>query len=117
MTQAINIDALLADSWLTVTELRLGAKLAEGEGKHLWQRCVDNIEQVMAQLVTADISEANRQHILYAWCALLDETATPVSPGTIGRLRLNILAAWKPEMRSMSASARCCASRRRITSF
>ncbi len=75
MTQDINIDALLADSWLTVTELRLGAKLAEGEGKHLWQRCVDNIEQVMAQLVTADISEANRQHILYAWCALLDETA------------------------------------------
>ena len=43
MTQDINIDALLADSWLTVTELRLGAKLAEGEGKHLWQRCVDNI--------------------------------------------------------------------------
>lgn len=32
MTQDINIDALLADSWLTVTELRLGAKLAEGRG-------------------------------------------------------------------------------------
>lgn len=75
MTQDINIDALLADSWLTVTELRLGAKLAEGEGKHLWQRCVDNIEDVMAQLVAADVSEATRQHILYAWCALLDETA------------------------------------------
>ncbi|MGR7070760.1 type VI secretion system protein TssL, short form [Klebsiella aerogenes] len=75
MTQDINIDALLADSWLTVTELRLGAKLAEGEGKLLWQRCVDNIEQVMAQLVAADVSETNRQHILYAWCALLDETA------------------------------------------
>ncbi|ENZ8427327.1 type VI secretion system protein TssL, short form [Klebsiella aerogenes] len=75
MTQDLNIDALLADSWLTVTELRLGAKLAEGEGKLLWQRCVNNIEQVMAQLVAADVSEANRQHILYSWCALLDETA------------------------------------------
>lgn len=78
----------------------------------------------MAQLVAADISEANRQHILYAWCALLDETAKGRNEeddaciaGTIGRLRLNILAAWKPEMRSMSASAECCASRRRITSF
>ncbi len=75
MTQDINIDALLADSWLTVTELRFGAKLAEGEGKRLWQRCVDNIEQVMAQLAAAGVSEANRQHILYVWCALLDETA------------------------------------------
>ena len=42
MKQDTNIDALMADAWLTVTELRCGA---------------------------------SRRHILYAWCALLDETA------------------------------------------
>ncbi len=29
----------------------------------------------MAKLEAADVSEASRRHILYAWCALLDETA------------------------------------------
>ncbi|STV72919.1 Uncharacterised protein [Klebsiella michiganensis] len=32
MKQDINIDALMADAWLTVTELRFGARLADGEG-------------------------------------------------------------------------------------
>jgi type VI secretion system protein ImpK len=31
MKQDINIDALMADAWLTVTELRFGARLADGE--------------------------------------------------------------------------------------
>ena len=75
MKQDINIDALMADAWLTVTELRFGARLADGEGDRLWRHCVDHIEQVMAKLEAADVSEASRRHILYAWCALLDETA------------------------------------------
>lgn len=75
MKQDTDIDALMADGWLTVTELRFGGRLADGEGDTLWQHCVDNIEQVMAQLEAADVSEASRQHILYAWCALMDETA------------------------------------------
>ncbi len=75
MKTNIDTDALLADAWLTVTELRYGARLAEGEGEVLWQRCVNDIERVMKQLEQADVSEASRQHILYAWCALLDETA------------------------------------------
>lgn len=75
MRQEIDIDALMANAWLTVTELRFGASLAEGEGETLWQYCVDDIEQVMARLEQADVSDASRQHILYAWCALLDETA------------------------------------------
>lgn len=75
MKQDIDIDALMADAWLTVTELRFGARLVEGEGETLWQRCVDDIEKVMARLEQADVSDASRQHILYAWCALMDETA------------------------------------------
>lgn len=72
MKTNIDTDALLADAWLTVTELRHGARLAEGEGEALWQRCVDDIERVMKQLEQADVSEASRRHILYAWCALLE---------------------------------------------
>lgn len=75
MKKDIDIDALLESAWLIVTELRYGARLAEGEGEVLWQRCVEDIAQVMAQLEQAGMSEAGRQHILYAWCALLDETA------------------------------------------
>ncbi|WP_368751713.1 type VI secretion system protein TssL, short form, partial [Klebsiella oxytoca] len=75
MKQDTNIDALMADAWLTVTELRCGARLADGEGERLWRHCVEHIEKVMAELETAGLSEASRRHILYAWCALLDETA------------------------------------------
>lgn len=75
MKKDIDTDALLANAWLTVTELRHGAWLAEGEGETLWQHCVDDITQVMTQLEQAGMSEVSRQHILYAWCALLDETA------------------------------------------
>ena len=75
MNKDIDIDALLANAWLIVTELRYGAVLAEGEGDLLWQRCVEDIRQVMAQLEQAGMSNSDRQHILYAWCALLDETA------------------------------------------
>lgn len=75
MKQEICIDDLMADTWLTVTELRYGATLASGDGEVLWQRCVDDITRVMAHLEQAGLSEASRQHILYAWCALLDETA------------------------------------------
>ncbi len=71
----INLDALLADIWLTVTALRHGAKLTEGEGDTLWQRCVDNLEQSQSTLEHYEVSESSRQHILYALCALLDETA------------------------------------------
>jgi type VI secretion system protein ImpK len=52
-----------------------GARLADGEGEALWQHCVDTTDLVMTRLEKADVSEASRQHILYAVCALLDETA------------------------------------------
>lgn len=71
----LNIDRLLADIWLTVTGLREGARLAEGEGEALWQHCVANLDLVMLSLEKADVRETCCQHILYALCALLDETA------------------------------------------
>lgn len=71
----ISLDTLLADIWLTVTALRHGAKLAEGEGDTLWRHCVDNLEQSQSALAHHEVSQSSRQHILYALCALLDETA------------------------------------------
>lgn len=75
MKNDLNIDRLLADIWLTVTGLREGARLISGEGRMLWQHCVDDIAQVLDTLEKAGMSEGNRQRILYALCALLDETA------------------------------------------
>ncbi|MDN8559101.1 type VI secretion system protein TssL, short form [Citrobacter werkmanii] len=75
MKTDINIDVLLADIWLTVTGLRQGARLKDGEGEPLWQHSVDNLERAMTTLERSEVSDISRQHILYALCALLDETA------------------------------------------
>lgn len=73
----VDIDALLQDTWLTVISLRHGPafKEGDGEGRVLWQHCVDNLEQVQKTLKAADYSEQSCRHILYAQCALLDEAA------------------------------------------
>ncbi|MBU9821815.1 type VI secretion system protein TssL, short form [Rahnella sp. BCC 1045] len=73
-TPAVDIDALLADTWLQVISLRQGMISAEGEGRIFWQRCVADIERVQQALHDADVSEQSCQHIKYAQCAILDET-------------------------------------------
>ncbi len=73
--QTFDIDALLQDTWLTVVSLRHGPAFKEGEGRVLWQHCVDQLEHVQQQLKAADYSDQSCQHILYAQCALLDEAA------------------------------------------
>ncbi len=70
----VDMDALLQDTWLQVISLRQGMACEEGEGQVLWQRCVADIEHIQKALIEADVSEQSRQHILYAQCALLDET-------------------------------------------
>ncbi|WP_120509880.1 type VI secretion system protein TssL, short form [Rahnella bruchi] len=73
-TQSVDIDAVLADTWLQVISLRQGMTCPEGEGQIFWKRCVADIEHVQQKLKEADISEQNCQHIMYAQCAILDET-------------------------------------------
>ena len=77
----------------------------------------------MAQLVTADISEANRQHILYAR-ALLDETAkgrNEEDDACIARYDRPLEVKYFGGMEAGDALyeriRRSCASRRRIISF
>jgi type VI secretion system protein ImpK len=72
--QIVDIDALLADTWLQVISLHQGWNCPEGEGQIFWKRCVADIERVQKALKEADVSEQNCQHIMYAQCAILDET-------------------------------------------
>lgn len=72
--QSVDIDALLADTWLQVISLRQGVTCPDGEGQVFWQRCVADIERVQQVLKDAGLSEQNGKHIMYAQCAILDET-------------------------------------------
>jgi len=71
---SVDIDALLQDTWLQVISLRQGVACQEGDGQAFWQRCVADIERVHQALKDADCSEQSCQHIMYAQCAVLDET-------------------------------------------
>jgi len=72
----VNIDALLQKTWLKAIRLRNGLQFKEGEGRPLWNRCVNDIVRVQTALKVAQLDEDSCQHILYAQCALLDEVVT-----------------------------------------
>lgn len=42
----IDIDALLQDTWLQVISLRHGPTFQDGEGRTLWERCIDDVGRV-----------------------------------------------------------------------
>lgn len=72
MRQEIDIDSLMAETWLTVTLLRQGATTPDG--KALYQQCCRQVEQAREALTKAGYDDASVDHISYAQCALLDET-------------------------------------------
>lgn len=69
---AVDIDALLQDSYLLVVELRQGASTLDGQA--LWDLCVKQVEHVRQMLEHAGLSPRSIDHISHAQCALLDET-------------------------------------------
>jgi type VI secretion system protein ImpK len=69
---AVNIDALLQDSYLLVVELRQGASVKDGPT--LWDLCVKQVEHVRQMLEHAGLSPRSIAYISHAQCALLDET-------------------------------------------
>jgi type VI secretion system protein ImpK len=69
---AVDIDALLQDSYLLVVELRQGASAQNSHD--LSQRCAEQIEHVRERLKHAGLSQRSIDHISHAQCALLDET-------------------------------------------
>ncbi|WP_448646394.1 type VI secretion system protein TssL, short form [Pseudomonas mohnii] len=69
---AVDIDALLQDSFLLVVQLRQGASAHNGE--QLKALCVKQVEQVSQSLKDAGLNQRSIDHICHAQCALLDET-------------------------------------------
>lgn len=76
---ALDLDALLQDSYLLVVELRQGALVHDSP--NLWTRCAKQIEQVRQGLKEADVNTRSIELISYAQCALLDETALRCAKG------------------------------------
>jgi type VI secretion system protein ImpK len=69
----VDIDALMADTWLTVVQLRNGIPAEAGDV--LYDRCRRQVESVRDALTQAGFDRQSIEHISYAQCALLDETA------------------------------------------
>jgi type VI secretion system protein ImpK len=69
---AVDIDALLQDSYLLVVQLRQGASAQNSEA--LKALCVKQIEHVRQSLRDAGLTQRSIDHISHAQCALLDET-------------------------------------------
>lgn len=72
MKTPLFIDTVLRDTFLTVVQLRKGERIDHGDV--LYQRCLQQVEQVRHCLEEAQYSDDSIDHILYAQCALLDET-------------------------------------------
>jgi type VI secretion system protein ImpK len=73
---AVDIDALLQDSYLLVVELCQGASAHDGQT--LKDHCVKQVEHVRQMLEHAGLSPRSIDHISHAQCALLDETVLRV---------------------------------------
>jgi len=71
MRKEIDIDALMAETWLTVTLLKQGATTPHGE--MLYDTCCKHVENVRGALERAGYDDTSIDHISYAQCALLDE--------------------------------------------
>lgn len=79
MREEIDIDQLMAETWLTVTMLKNGA--VTDNGSTLYDKCVKQVEHVREALSRAGYDDASVDHISYAQCALLDETVMNRKPG------------------------------------
>jgi type VI secretion system protein ImpK len=83
MRKDIDIDSLMADTWLTVAQLRHGARAPDGNA--LYKNCCTQVESVREALERAGYDSESIAHISYAQCALLDEAVMnrkPVSADT-----------------------------------
>ncbi|EXU74091.1 type VI secretion system protein TssL, short form [Erwinia mallotivora] len=78
MNKVIDIDALMAQTWLTVAQLRHGGEVTDGPA--LYAACKTQVESVREALERAGLGAENIDHITYAQCALLDETVMNRKP-------------------------------------
>lgn len=78
MRKDVDIDSLMADTWLTVAQLRHGARAPDG--KALYESCCAQVDSVRAALERAGYDSESITHISYAQCALLDEAVMNRKP-------------------------------------
>lgn len=64
-------ERLFFAGWLMVSQLRCGQQIDNGDA--LYRRATDWVNDARQALMEAGFSEANRDHMLYAFCVLLDE--------------------------------------------
>lgn len=72
MNKDTDIDALMAQTWLTVAQLRHGGEVTDGPA--FYAACKGQVESVREALEHAGFDSESIDHITYAQCALLDET-------------------------------------------
>ncbi|HEY2452379.1 MAG TPA: type VI secretion system protein TssL, short form [Scandinavium sp.] len=80
MKKDIDIDALMAQTWLTVAQLRHGGQVTDGPA--LYATCKAQVDSVREALERAGLSAESIDHITYAQCALLDETVMNRKPAS-----------------------------------
>ncbi|BBV07573.1 TPA: type VI secretion system protein TssL, short form [Providencia stuartii] len=73
MSQYIDIDKLMAKTWLMVTQLKYGRY--DHDSESLYDMCCQQIEVVKSALGQTKLAPEDVEHIIYAQCALLDKTA------------------------------------------
>lgn len=66
------VDQIFYPGWLMVSQLRNGQEIADGP--MLYRRACEWIDRWRGQLSAAGISEVSADHMLYAICALFDES-------------------------------------------
>ncbi|WP_432224249.1 type VI secretion system protein TssL, short form [Enterobacter wuhouensis] len=92
MRKDIDIDELMAETWLTVTLLQQGATTPDGDV--LYEKCSKHVESVREVLDRAGYDEASIEHISYAQCALLDEVVMSRTPSEGNDIEAG-QAAWR----------------------
>lgn len=66
------IDRFFADTWLMVCQLRQGAEISDG--KAFYRRVCEHIDKTRQQLTENNYSQDSIENMLYAQCALIDES-------------------------------------------
>ena len=66
------IDMIFADTWLMVCQLRQGAEISDGST--FYRRVCEHIDSTRQQLIEKNYSTQSIESMLYAQCALIDES-------------------------------------------
>lgn len=66
------LEAIFYPGWLLASQLRGGQEVLDGEG--LYRRACHLVQDARIALTEAGYSESSQEHMIYALCALLDES-------------------------------------------